>query len=225
MQHSTSKGRRKDKQRYGNGGQQWWWMATVANDDNTHDWVVDCNGEGQDWAVRDSRDIRVLMMAAMAEDGGRGQQWQRWTTTAADDNRMQDWAADYNRKGQEWAARDGGDSGVAMMAVAAEVGGGRQGWRRRMMMATVDNNSGGRQRRLTTKACKIGWQITRGKEESRRQTTTALDISLISPLGREREKNKEIEFTQKDFLQQYSLSGWIFCSHQNTDMTFLVYQS
>jgi hypothetical protein len=29
-------------------------------------------------------------------------------------------------------------------------------------------------------------------------------------------KEIEIEFTQKDFFQQYGLSGWIFCSRQNT---------
>jgi hypothetical protein len=39
-------------------------------------------------------------------------------------------------------------------------------------------------------------------------------------------KEIEIEFTQKDFFQQYGLSGWIFCSRQNTqwyllDLSFL----
>ncbi len=45
----------------------------VADDDNTHDWVVDCDGEGQEWAVRDGRDSRMVMMSAAAEDGGGGQ--------------------------------------------------------------------------------------------------------------------------------------------------------
>ncbi len=59
--------------------------------------------------MRDGGDSRVVMMAAAAEDGcGRGQ-GQRWTTIAVDDNGMQDWAADYEGKGQERAARDGGD--------------------------------------------------------------------------------------------------------------------
>ncbi len=38
----------------------------------------------------------------------------------ADDNKTRDWAADCNGEGQERVVRDGGDSGVAMMAVAAE---------------------------------------------------------------------------------------------------------
>ncbi len=49
----------------------------------------------------------------------------------------------------------------------------------------------------------------RRKEEGRRQTTTALGQP-----GRERETNKEIEFTQKDFFQQYGLSSWSFRSRQ-----------
>ncbi len=43
-------------------------------------------------------------------------------TTVADDNNMQDWAADYDEEGGERAVRDGGDSGVVMMAAAAEHG-------------------------------------------------------------------------------------------------------
>jgi hypothetical protein len=51
--------------------------------------------------------------------------------TAADDNGSQDWSADYDGEGREWAARDGGDSGVAMMAAAkmaaaVDSGGGQQ---------------------------------------------------------------------------------------------------
>jgi hypothetical protein len=42
----------------------------VAGGNDTHDLVVDCNGEGQEWAVRDGRDSRVVMMAATVEDGG-----------------------------------------------------------------------------------------------------------------------------------------------------------
>jgi hypothetical protein len=40
---------------------------------------------------------------------------------AADDDGSQDWAADYDGEGRERAVRDGGDSGVAMMAVAKMV--------------------------------------------------------------------------------------------------------
>jgi hypothetical protein len=88
----------------------------VTDDDgggrqDTHDWVAaDCNGKGQEQAVRDGRDSRVVMMAAVAEDGGGGQRWQRQTTTVADNNGMQDWAADYKGDGHERAARDGGDT-------------------------------------------------------------------------------------------------------------------
>ncbi len=39
---------------------------------------------------------------------------------------MQDWVADYDGEGKEWVARKGGDSEVAMVAVAMEGGGGRQ---------------------------------------------------------------------------------------------------
>ncbi len=82
---------------------------TVADDDNMHDWVADCDGEGRERAVRDGGDSGVVMMAAAAEDGSGGQQRQRQTMTAADNNGMQDWVADYEGDGQERAARDGGD--------------------------------------------------------------------------------------------------------------------
>ncbi len=78
-------------------------------------------------------------------------------TTVADDNNMQDWAADCNREGQERAVRDGGDSGVVMMAVAVEDGSGGQQWRRRTTIAAEDI------------ACKIGRRTQIGKEKSGRQ--------------------------------------------------------
>jgi hypothetical protein len=89
-------------------------------------------------------------------------------------NGMQDWAAGYNGEGQEWAARDDRDSGVAMMAVAAEHGSGRRGWRWWAMTAMADDNSGGRQKRRMMTAPKIEWRTMRGEEEGRRQTTMAL---------------------------------------------------
>jgi hypothetical protein len=48
-------------------------MMTVADDDNMHDWAADYDGEGQKRAVRDGGDSGVVMMAAVAEDGGGGQ--------------------------------------------------------------------------------------------------------------------------------------------------------
>jgi hypothetical protein len=59
--------------------------------------------------VRDSGDSGVVMIAAAAEDGGGKQRWQRQLITAADNNNMQDWAADHERDGQERVARDDGD--------------------------------------------------------------------------------------------------------------------
>jgi hypothetical protein len=78
-------------------------------------------------AARDGRDGGVAMMAAAADNDGDcgGRLW--WTTMATDDNGTRCCRGkDYDGEGQERAARDGGDSGVAMMAVAAEDGGGGQ---------------------------------------------------------------------------------------------------
>jgi hypothetical protein len=55
--------------------------------------------------------------------GGRQRRWQM--TTVADNNDMRDWVGDCDGEGRERAVRDGGDSGVVMMAAAAEDGGGR----------------------------------------------------------------------------------------------------
>jgi hypothetical protein len=123
------------------------------------------------------------MMALAAEDSGSGQQWQRQTMTAADDNSMQDRVADYNKEGQERAAREGGDSGVAMMAAVVEDDGGRRQQWWRTMTATADDDSGRRQMWRMMMARKIGWQTMRGKEESGWRTTTTLGIRLISPPG------------------------------------------
>jgi hypothetical protein len=43
-------------------------MTRVADNDDTHDWVADCDGEGGEQAVRDDGDSRVVMMAAGAVD-------------------------------------------------------------------------------------------------------------------------------------------------------------
>ncbi len=96
---------------------------TVVDDNDTQDWAADCNGEGQERLVRDSRDGRVVMMAVAVEDGSSGQRQRRRTMIMAEDNSIQDWVADYNGEGQERAAREGRDSGVAMIARVAEDGG------------------------------------------------------------------------------------------------------
>ncbi len=46
----------------------------VVDDNNTQVWVADCDGEGQERAVRDSRDSKAVMMAVAAEDGSGKQQ-------------------------------------------------------------------------------------------------------------------------------------------------------
>jgi hypothetical protein len=97
------------------------------------------------------------------------------------------------------------------MAAVDDDGSGRQ-QQRMTTTATADDDCGERQRWRMTRARKIEWQTTRGKEESGRQTTTVLDKRLISPLGRECERIKKSSLRKKDFFQQYGLSGWIFCS-------------
>jgi hypothetical protein len=106
--------------------------------------------------------------------------------------------------------REGRDSGVAMMAAAAEHGSGGRQWGQWATTAMAENNSGGQQMRRMMATCKVEWQTMRGKEEGRQKTTTALGQEG----HRECETNKEIKFTQKDFFQQYRLSSWNFCSRQ-----------
>ncbi len=57
----------------------------------------------------------------------------------ADDEGTFDWAGDCDGEGRERAVRDGGDSGVVMMAVGAEDGSGGRPRRRRITTA-VDND-------------------------------------------------------------------------------------
>ncbi len=47
-------------------------MTTVADNDDTQDWVADCNGEGRERVVREGRDSRVVMMSVLVEDSGGG---------------------------------------------------------------------------------------------------------------------------------------------------------
>jgi hypothetical protein len=78
-----------------------------------------------------------------SKDGGGGQRQQRGTMTAADDNGMQDWVADYSGEGQEWATRDSGDSRVAMIAAVTEDGSSKQQRRRWTTVAMANDDSGG----------------------------------------------------------------------------------
>ncbi len=47
-------------------------MTTVADNEDTQDWEADCDGEGRERVVRDSRDSGVVMMAVAVKDGGGG---------------------------------------------------------------------------------------------------------------------------------------------------------
>ncbi len=148
--------------------------------------------------MRDGRDSGVVMMAAAVEDCCGGQQRQRWTTIAADNAAcMIGWQT---KKGkdksgrQETAETRSGNDGCR---------GGRWQWWITMAVVTtvtVDDNSGGRQRQLTMTARKIGRRTTRGKEESGRQTTMALDKRLISQPGRKREKINKSSLRKKTFF-------------------------
>jgi hypothetical protein len=55
---------------------------------------------------------------AVVDNDGDGVQGQLRTTTAEDDEGLQDQARGYDGEGREWVARDGKDSGVMMIAVA-----------------------------------------------------------------------------------------------------------
>jgi hypothetical protein len=127
---------------------------------------------------------------------------------------MPDWAADYEGDGQEQAARDGRDS--------------EQWWRLwRQKMAAVDNNgSGWQQRRTTTAVDDDGTQDPaadyEGEGGERAANNNDIREKADKPAGQRAWKNKEIKFTQKDFFQQYGLSGWIFCSHKNSQCALLI---
>ncbi len=160
-------------------------MKTVADDIDPRDWVADCNGEGQEQAVRDGGDSGVMMMAAAAEDG-----CVRQTVKAGNNSSRQQRHA---RLGTMKVKDKSGRQETAETRSGNDGCGGRR-WRRWTMTVVEDDNSdkGGRQQQTTKEADKnvhkIGWRTTRGKEESRRQTTTALDKRLISPPGRECKK-------------------------------------
>jgi hypothetical protein len=190
-------------------------MTTVADDDNTRDWAADCNGEGQELAVRDVGDSGVVMMAVAVEDGGGGQRRQRWTMTAADNNGMQYWVADYKENEQGRAARDGGDTEWQWrlrrrIMAAVEVNGSGRWWRQRQTTTAADDKGGGWWRHV---------RLGSGLQGGRRRTAAnnnGIRQKADKPAGQRLWKNKELKFTQKDFFQQYSLPGWIFHSRKNS---------
>jgi hypothetical protein len=83
----------------------------VADDNDMHDWVADCNGEGRERAVRDGGDSRVVMMAAAAADNNsKGRQQQRQMATACKIGRQPMKGMDKSRW-QEMAETRSGDDG------------------------------------------------------------------------------------------------------------------
>jgi hypothetical protein len=89
---------------------------------------------------------------------------------------------------------------VAIMAATAKDGGGGQQRWQTTKTAMADKHSGGQERQRTMTPRKIGWRTTRGKEESGRQTTMALD-KMISPQGRECEKIKKPVYAKRFFSE------------------------
>jgi hypothetical protein len=83
-------------------------------------------------------------------------------------------------------------------------------------MMTADNDSGGGRRWRMMMARKIKQRITRGKEESRRQTTMALGQP-----GREHEtKIKKLSLCKKTFFSDAVCPGGVFAPAENQLSSF-----
>ncbi len=83
------------------------------------------------------------------------------------------------------------------------------------MAAVGDDGNGGRQQRQITKvADDNGTQDWAAGYKEEGGGGAANNNGIRSAGQRVWNKNKEIEFMQKDFFQQYGLSGWSFCSRQ-----------
>jgi hypothetical protein len=92
-----------------------------------------------------------------------------------------------------------------------------------MTMAAVDNDSNsGRRQRWTMKAADDDGTRDQAADYKGGGGEQAANNSGIRRAGqRAWNKNKEIEFTQKDFYQGYGLSGWSFCSRQKPTIFLL----
>ncbi len=89
------------------------------------------------------------------------------------------------------------------------------------MAADDDDGNGGRWQQQTTKAADDdGTQDQAGDYEGgggeRAANNNGIRQKADKPAGQRAWKNKELKFTQKDFFQQYGLSGWIFHSCKNS---------
>ncbi len=81
------------------------------------------------------------------------------------------------------------------------------------MAAVGDDGNGGQQQRRTTKAADDdGMQGWAADYEGEGGGRVANNNGIRPARQRAWNKYKEIEFMQKDFFQQYGLSGWSFCS-------------
>ncbi len=106
----------------------------MTDNDDTCDWAADCNGEGQERAVRDGGDSGFVMMAAAAEDNDSKGRQQQWLTAMACKIGWRPMKG-MDKSGQQETAetRSGNDS----------CGGGR--WQQWTMTAVDDDNcKGGR---------------------------------------------------------------------------------
>ncbi len=89
-----------------------------------------------------------------------------------------------------------------------------------MTTVTADDNSGRQQRQWTMTARKIQWRTTRGKDESGRRTTTALDKRLLSPPGRECEKIKNLSLRKKTFFSNTVCPVGFFAPAKTANVPF-----
>ncbi len=150
------------------------------------------------------------------DDGCGGGRWRRQTTMAKEDNdscgRQQ-----HARLGgglRQGRKRAGGKRRQRQRSGDDGCGGGT--WQRRTTMVAVDKGGdGGWQQRLTRKAADDDGMQGQTVDYKGEGGGWVANNNGIRPAGqRVWNKYKEIEFTQKDFFQQYGLSGWGFCSRQ-----------
>jgi hypothetical protein len=98
-----------------------------------------------------------------------------------------------------------------------------QWWLRQTTMAVVDyDGEGGQRQRRTTKAADDDGTQDQTADYKGEGGERVANNNGIRPAGqRVWNKNKEIEFMQKDFFQQYGLSGSSFWSRQKLTILLL----
>ncbi len=160
--------------------------TATANNDSGGQKQCKWLSSGLQWGMMRADGERRWRQQSDDDGCGSKRQLRRAMTAKADnDSGGQQQHARLGGKLQRGRTRVGGKRrrrhGVAMMDAEAEDGGGGQRWWQTTTTAMADDNSGGRWRRRTMTAREIRQRTTRGKEESGRQTRTALDKRLISP--------------------------------------------